>query len=473
MTEKLSFEELKILRKIVDSGIVEEKDVGTAVALANRGLISANKEKYFLTDEGTKAKEIREKLEAELEEANKKFEKKTKTAAATKEKVEKLLKRKDLFEITIKETDKKIVGENLSRKVIWLCICGRLVENANLTSFNLIVNDETGTGKDWITTHIGELLPKEIFIKRTRISEKVFTYWHNPKFEPEWTWNGKCFYNEDITQSVMNSDVFKVMASTGSHATVIIEQRPIDIEINGKPVMIITTESATPNRENVRRFTILNLDTSIDQTQAIMKRQAELAEKGVATEYDPALLEALIKHKRVKVKIPFAVNLADRFPKQKVLMRTQFKRFLDWVAAATAFYQFQRKKDKNGFLLATKQDYDIAKECFEKITSNPFLIPLTKQQRKIVESFDVLGKGWHKIDDLVVANADISESWLRKQLDKLTEYGILEKDRDRADASDKLILIYQKKEIQEAKLPDFEELLKKDKSNNEISGKIE
>jgi DNA-binding HxlR family transcriptional regulator len=350
---------------------------------------------------------------------------------------------------------------------------GRLVENASLTSFNLIVNDETGIGKDWITTNVGESLPEKDFIKRTRTSEKLFTYWHNPKFDPEWTWNGKVFYNEDISQNVLNSDVFKVMASSGSNATVLVNQTPVDIPINGKPIIIATTESSTPNRENIRRFALVNLDSTIDQTHAIMIRQAELKQSGKTTDYDPVVIKALGKLKRVKVRVPYAVKLEKYFPKKKVLMRTQFNRFLDWISSITAFYQFQRKQDKEKFYLATSQDYEIAKECFEKTISNPLMIPLTKQQQNILSRLDGFP---HFIEDIAIMNPEFSESWLRKQLDKLTEYGFLKKDKQQKGESDKWVFTYQKEELEELKLPNWKnmkDMQEKDKSNNTTNRIIE
>lgn len=173
----------------------------------------------------------------------------------------KILKDPDIFnKITEIEFDKKIVGEVGSRKVIFLCSAGgRLIKNCQVASYNILVNDEAGTGKDYVTGKVLEILPKEVYVHKTRISPTVFTYWHNKEYEPLWTWDGKVFYPEDISEIVLNSDVFKVMCSSGSSATITIRQRAVDIEIEGKPVMITTTATATPNPELVRRFVILNL----------------------------------------------------------------------------------------------------------------------------------------------------------------------------------------------------------------------
>lgn len=305
-----------------------------------------------------------------------------------KKEILEILKRPNLFnEITEKEFEKKIVGELRTRKVIFLCAAGgRLVENAQIASFNLLVNDVSGSGKDYVTKAVLEILPKDIYVKKTKISPAVFTYWHNSKFEPLWTWDGKVFYNEDISEISLNSDVFKVMCSSGSSATIVKDQRALEIEIKGKPVMITTTASAIPNPELMRRFGFTSLDSSQDQTRAIMKRHSEFRVKGIVPEYDYAYTEALACMERCKVKIPFAEKIYPHFSDHDIIMRTGYPRFLDFIAASAAFHQFQRKKDGE-FIIAEGQDYDIARECFLVLCSNRFMIPLTINQKKIIEVF--------------------------------------------------------------------------------------
>lgn len=341
-----------------------------------------------------------------------------------------ILKNPDLFkEITEKEFDKKIVGEVETRKVIFLCGAGgRLVENSQIASYNLLVNDDAGVGKDYIAGSVLKIIPKESFIHKTRISPTVFTYWHNSEYEPDWTWDGKVFYPEDISEIVLNSDVFKVMCSGGSSATVTIRQRAVDLEIKGKPVMITTTATATPNPELTRRFVILNLDGSEDQTKAIMKRHSEFKKKGIVPEYDPKYTEAMKHLKRVKVKIPYADLVDGHFPTKNIIMRTHYPRFLDFICASAAFHQYQRKKDQEGFVLAEKQDYDLARDCFLKLCSNKYMISLTINQKKILEIFErepFLKGSATKLSPLMNF---ISERSVQTNLQLLTQYGILKSE---------------------------------------------
>ena len=256
-----------------------------------------------------------------------------------------LLENKYLFNmITEEELDKKIVGEVDIRKTIFLCAQGRLVINCQASSYNLLINSESGAGKDYIASNTLEMIPRHVYEKKTRISPTAFTYWHSN--DPLWTWDGKICYLEDISSGVFNHEVFKVMTSTGSAATIVKEQVAIEIIVNGKPVMITTSASANPNPEMLRRFTILPLDETEDQTQAILLRQAEVASKSISPYYNDDLIDCQSHLKRVKVIIPFAEKIISILPKDHIFIRTHFTRFLDYIKASCAFHQYQRETDE-------------------------------------------------------------------------------------------------------------------------------
>lgn len=387
------------------------------------------------------------------------------------EKILNILQDPELFnKITEQELDKKIVGEIPTRKVIFLCANGRLVQNHQTASYNLLVNDEAGAGKDYTTGATLEIIPKEAYIHKTRISPAVFTYWHNPKFEPEWTWDGKVFYPEDISETVLNSDVFKVMSSKGSSATIVIKQMAVEIDIKGKPVMITTTATATPNPELTRRFVILNLDSSEDQTKAIMRRHSQYKKEGIVPEYNEDLIEAQRYLNRVKVKIPFAELIDEHFPTKNIIMRTHYPRFLDFISASASFHQYQRAEDIEGFILAQGQDYDIARDCFLKLCSNKYMIPLTINQKKILKFFEDEPSIRASVSQLHSSKMNfISLANLQINLQNLAKYGILETSSQK-DSLNRDVEVYALSKgynpNEKIDLPTFDELMQKYNNNN-------
>jgi len=352
-----------------------------------------------------------------------------------------ILKNPNLLDIIVKEIqDKKVVGEKETIETIFLIMNCRKVKNIKSTSTNLLVNDETGLGKDHIVKSIIEILPKEETISRTKITPELFTYWHNPKFEPEWTWDGKVFYLEDISSHIINSDVFKVFSSGGSKATVLIKQTPVDIEIRGKPAMIVTSYEANPNYENLRRYPICFLDSSEEQTYNIMMRQSIEDMTGETIEYDQKITEAIRKLNRVKVKIPFADKIPSFFPKNH-FMRTHYKRFLDYIKSVACLYQFQREKDAEGNIIATGEDYNIARKILLKTTSNPSMIPLTREQKNVLNFFEKHNGEWFSIGD-IEDKFPVSERTLQRWIKNLFRYKFLKADSQKRDESKKPVPVY-------------------------------
>lgn len=367
-----------------------------------------------------------------------------------------ILTDENLLSIIDDELDKTIVGEHESRKAIILNACGKYVENANISSYNLCINSNSGAGKDYITKNTLKIFPDDDIEIRSRISPTAFTYWHNSRFEPEWTWDNKILVLLDISNTILNCEVFKVMCSDGSHSTVVIEQRAVDIKINGKPVMFITTASASPKSELLRRFPFMQLDETVDQTKAIKKAQAKAAAEGKNLVYNPLITNALSKLKRVRVKIPFAGQLVDAFPDEHIIMRTHFSRLLDYIKASAALYQYQREKDADGFLIAQSQDYDNARIPLNQTTSNPIMIPLSKKQRMLLEECKKLGSFTVKTIEPNVPF--LAQSKIYASLDKLQEYGFLRSFIKEKEESKRPVRYYEYIDFQLEEIPTWEEI---------------
>lgn len=371
-----------------------------------------------------------------------------------------LLKNPRLFWLINDEFDKKIVNEKEARQTIFLNACGRHVENHNTTSYNLCVNSVSGVGKDWVTKNVLAIFPSGSVHIRTRISPTAFTYWHNKKSEPEWTWDGLICYLQDVSNIVLNCDVFKVMVSDGSCSTVVINQTAVDIIIDGKPVMFITTASADPKSEMLRRFPMLSLDETEKQTENIMKRQAEYAESGKNTEYNPLILKALASLKRVKIKVPFASDLNSSYPHDHPIMRTHFARLLDMIKASAALYQFQRKRDRDGYVIATSQDYEIAVIALKATTSNVLMIPLTQKQKKILSIIkDSFSNGFFSVPELSPKVPFLNERNLYAAMDTLAE-NFLKTDYQQEEKK-RPVRVYALKALTNFDIPTWDEICRK------------
>jgi len=379
-----------------------------------------------------------------------------------------ILNNTNIFLRIKKEINKVVVDEdNAISTVLLTCFLSR-VENSNPVSSNLLVNDDGGTGKDFIVSETLKMIPKDWWIKRTRITPTVLTYW-----KPVENWDGKILYLEDVSNQILNADVFKVMASGGSYATVVINQEAVDIEIIGKPTIIITSAQANPTPELARRFPICPLTQGREQTTKIIKKKLKSATSGEKFEYDKKITEALTLIKRINVKIPYAEELLQIFPKEHIIMRTGIDRFLDYIKASCSLHQFQREKDIDGFYLATGQDYNIAKDIFNGASSTNSGYPLSKIQKNIIQAFNRFQAETFSskatIYDLE-PYADISDRYLRDKCKELAELNVFKLYVEKDLVSNRQINYYKMNTNQGLKLPTFEEIF--DESQKKVPSEM-
>jgi hypothetical protein len=363
----------------------------------------------------------------------------------TSERDLKILRDPKLFDkITYDEFDKTIVDEKQARRAIFLGLCSLWVKKHQGLP-NILVNSESSAGKSYIVKQIVKIFPNEMTEYRTKISAEAFTYWHNPKDEPDWTWDGKILYLEDTSQKILDSDTFKVMCSEGSKATVVIKQKAYDINIVGKPILILTTANTNPNNEVLNRFTIITLTETPEQTRKIIEGQAKKAAMEYEEKYDLTIIQALRSLRRVDVIIPFAEEISKLFPNDQIRVRRDFPRFLDLIRASAAFHQYQRPLN-GGMVIAQKEDYDIAYEVFQSINTSA-VFGMTKKLKnaydaclKIVEENKCELGDRFTAKEIFCFRPFVNERSWYTLLDDLAKVGLLEISLERRGESDKRVM---------------------------------
>lgn len=376
-----------------------------------------------------------------------------------------ILKDPGLFDLIVeKELDKKITGENQSRKAIFLSLCSVWIEDMNIP-LNTLVSSVSSAGKSYVCQKIIELFPEDLVIYRSKISGEAFTYWHVN--EDDFTWNGMILVLEDIGQSVLDSPTFRVMCSDGSVATVVRNQRAVDLIVNGKPCILITTASTNPSKEILNRFNIVQLDESAKQTEAVAYNEAIESKN---EEYNPAITKALNLLKRKKVHVPFALDvqkyITTNYSWTDVRMRRDFSRLRDLIKCSTVLHQFQREINTDGKLIATKQDYNIARECINYIQTMT-LKGLVHKLRKIHEA--CIKEGEFTAKEIHAAHPIVSLQMWYKYLDDLCERGLLDTELREREGVKQKVTYYTVRKGTNLSLPDFEQLkqLKQINHNND------
>lgn len=291
--------------------------------------------------------------------------------------------RKDYGEILVKETSFRIAGEEKAKRaLIILLFGGRLVKNSKSISYNSLLSNLSGTGKDHIAHNTLSLLPEHFWFHKTRLSDRALNYWHPSDKEPFFNWNGKILYCEDVTNKFLNSDTVKVMMTGGSDIAFVDKGELKTIKINGTPLFLVTSATAEPNKELNRRITSVSLDQTKEQTKKILEFQSKAAAAIYQNDYDTYLTYSTYLLTRLTVDIPFSEKLLGSFP-MTIQSRTNYDRLLDIIKANAALHQYTRERNGNS-VVANEEDLKIGLEIFE------YLFPyrntsLTHAQNTIVD----------------------------------------------------------------------------------------
>ncbi len=370
-----------------------------------------------------------------------------------KEECLELLNNPNLFEIIIKEFSKKIEGEEKSKKAIFLSLCSIWNKDSEVP-LNSLVSSESSAGKSFICKNIIKIFPKELVEYRTKITPEAFTYWK--RGDDGWSWDGKICYLEDISQAILDAPTFKVMCSEGSTATIVIKQKAVDIEINGKPVMLVTTARTNPNTEILNRFQIIGLDESREQTKAIIFRQATQKNNSA---YDEKISLSLKALKRKKVYIPFAEKIAEflnqEYTFDAIRLRRDFSRLLNLIRCSAVLHQFQRKNIDRETIEATEQDYLIASEVINYIQAATFK-GLTHKLKKSFECCKKLKEFTAK--EIHASFPFCNQKMWYIYLDDLCERGMLTTELRKTEDSKKQVTYYKIPQQINFFLPEFKNL---------------
>lgn len=348
------------------------------------------------------------------------------------EEAEAFLKDPALLKNVVNEVNRFVAGEEDSITTLGLSSCGRLVINAAKTSYNIIPNDDSGAGKDYVTkATLTTFVPKNHLEMRSRISPTAFNYWHTKQSEPNWSWDGKVLYLSDVSDQVLNSEVMKVFVSDQTKALIVIDKEAVELEIVGKPALFATTANSAPGQEQLRRFSLMPMDSSEEQTRRIKKFTLNAALTGHKPDKNKLIEEAMKGLDRVNVVVPFGMLLENKFP-DMLIVRTAMGTFIDLIKASAALYQYQRDRTPDGSVIATFDDYENARVAYTKLTSGSSLIPLTKKQKHVINVMCEMDKefGTHVLWSVPEIQAKVSElslQWLYKVLDHLTENKLLER----------------------------------------------
>jgi hypothetical protein len=227
------------------------------------------------------------------------------------------------------------------------------------------------------------MLPPESVEYYVNMSPKLLQYSHAN--DEDWTWNNKLLVIEDASQELLDSEVVKVFMTEEGKAGTVQDGIAIDLVVNGRPTVLITTAKSEITPEFSHRNVIIPFIETPDQRKLAMENMV-LGNVEIKEPYN----DILSKLKLAKVNIPYKRRLPKCFPSENNRAIRDFKYFLIMIECSAVLHQYNREQ-RDGKIIAEQQDYEIAIEALNAL-GDEGVLGLTNTQRKLHKQMLELGK---------------------------------------------------------------------------------
>jgi hypothetical protein len=267
----------------------------------------------------------------------------------------------DRFSVDIEASG--LVGETKNAQVILLAAVSAKLHKP----LNVNAGGASAAGKNHLLGAVARFIPDADKKFLTGMSPKVLMhsgedeYQHKAVFIAEY----EGVANADYAIRTMQSEQVIEWEFVESSKDGLTKKKHL---VRGPAAFIQATTRITLHPENETRLLFIQMDESELQTRAINDRQALEAEKRLPVrplDFFTGWHQFFLSLKRDPVRILYARQLAQHLPGDRIRSRRDFPKLLGLIEASAFLHQHQRIHDDAGNILASPQDYDIAKALFE------------------------------------------------------------------------------------------------------------
>ncbi len=281
-----------------------------------------------------------------------------------------LLKNPNLVEEISNHISLAVAGEKQLARLGYLFCTSRLLRNP----LCLIVTGASSSGKSHVMEQVGKFMPRESVLTVTDSTENALYYMSEHALKHRIVLGGE--RRRDATDA--NADrtrPYREMISTGQ-LTKLIPIRGADGVMRTEPLLregpIGLSESTTAqdiDAEDANRAIVINTDESQQQTQRIIEASDAADEAGndaLVPERIYELHHAMQRMlERTSIRIPFAKIVGEMVTPlivHNLESRRAWPQCKRVIKASALLYQLQRKRDDRGNIIATLDDYRIARD---------------------------------------------------------------------------------------------------------------
>lgn len=264
------------------------------------------------------------------------------------------------------------IGEKVNKVLGYISAVSRLL----CDPLAILILSRSGAGKTRLQDAVCKFIPPESVIQYTRLTGKSLFY----KEENALKHKVLAIEEEEGMQEAMYSIKTLITSQKLSVAATRADAKTGKLSVDEYTVygpVVVMVSTTNPNGltdEEKRRFLILTIDESREQTKSILQMQRH---KNRHTWYKTSMAESNVTrlhHNMQRLLKPLTVTFTDDieidYPDGRLQMRGEQQKFISLVKAITLLHQYQRKRgteqrvDGTSFeyVQATQQDVALARE---------------------------------------------------------------------------------------------------------------
>jgi len=261
-----------------------------------------------------------------------------------------------------------VTGERKLATTIYLVGTSRLLARP----LAAIVQGPTSSGKSYVNARVASLFPSEAVIRAHKMTPEAMAHMSNGSLMHRFVVAGERSHRRDDAAADATRALREMLADGRLTKLMPVKQRGGEIQTVqlDQPGPIAYVESTTLNDiddEDRNRCLLLSTDEQPEQTRRIVcaMAQRKLSESAGEINNDVALRHHAAQRmlKRCNVVIPFANQLAERYPCERTDARRSFGQLLSMIEAVALLHQFQRVgvPEDEVVIEATLDDYGVAR----------------------------------------------------------------------------------------------------------------
>jgi len=308
-------------------------------------------------------------------------------------KCEALAKEPDILARFVEDLEQRgVVGEDRAAKLQYLVITTRVLEEP----VSAITHGPSGSGKSWLTTNTQKFFPEEAFHIITTMSDGILARGTAPlqhKFLVFLEADGMSEKVALILRTLLSEGQVIADILVPSDDEGWIEKRFVR---EGPTGLLMTTTKLWVHNENETRVLKIPTNDSPEQTKQTMrastrKYRPETRKKEKAVDLAPwHALHAWIEAGECLVDIPYADKLVSLIPPVAVRLRRDISALLRLISAHALLHHANRKRNAEGWVVATLDDYEAVRELVHDIMAEGVSLRVSAAVRETVAAVETL-----------------------------------------------------------------------------------